>query len=59
VIKKLPANPRDTRDAGLCPGSGRSPGVQNSNLLQFSCLENSIDREAWGATVHGLAKSQT
>ena len=59
VIKKLPANPRDTRDAGLCPGSGRPPGVQNSNLLQYSCLENSRDREAWQAIIHGVAKNRT
>ena len=59
VIKKLPANPRDAGDAGLCPGSGRPPGVQNSSLLQFPCLGNSIDREAWGAIIHGVAKSQT
>ena len=44
---------------GSIPGLGRSPGEQNSNPLQYSCLENSMDRGAWKATVHGVAKSQT
>ena len=43
-------------DLGLIPGSGRSPGEGNSYLLQYSCLENSMDRGAWWATVHGVAK---
>ena len=47
------------RDPGLIPGLGRSPGEGNSNPLQYSCLENSMDRGAWWATEHGLAKSQT
>ena len=48
-------------DSGWIPGSGRSPGEGNGNPLQYSCLENPMDREAWGATVHGVAnaKSQT
>ena len=46
-------------DLGLIPGSGRSPGEGNGNPLQYFCLENSIDRGAWWATVHGVAKSQT
>ena len=46
-------------DLGLIPGSGRSPGEGNGNLLQYSCLENPMDRGAWSATVHGVAKSQT
>ena len=46
-------------DPGLIPGSGRSPGDGNGNLLQYSCLENSMDGEAWRATVHGVVKSQT
>ena len=46
-------------DPGYIPGSGRSPGKGNGNPLQYSCLENSTDREAWWATVHGVAKSQT
>ena len=41
------------------PGSGRSPGGRNGNLLQYSCLENSMDRGAWRATVHGVTKSLT
>ena len=44
---------------GLTPGSGRSPGGGHGNPLQYSCLENPVDREAWWATVHGVAKSQT
>jgi len=46
-------------DLGLIPGLGRSPGVGNGNPLQYSCLENSMDRGAWQATVHGVAWSQT
>ena len=52
VIKKLPANAGATKDAGLIPGSGRSPGEGNGNPLQYSCLENPTDGEAWRATVH-------
>ena len=44
-------------DPGLIPGSGRSPGEGNGNSLQYSCLTNSMDRGAWWATVHGVAKS--
>ena len=47
VVKNLPANARDTRDVGWIPGSGRSPGGGNSNPLQYSCLENPMDRGAW------------
>ena len=46
-------------DQGLIPGSGRSPGEGNGNPLQYSCLENPMDREAKWATVHGVAKSRT
>ena len=46
-------------DLGSIPGSGRSPGEGSGNLLQYSCLENSMDGEAWWATVHGVTKSQT
>ena len=56
VAKNLPAN---EGDMGLIPGSGRSPGVGNGNPLQYSYLENSIDRGAWWATVPGAAKSWT
>ena len=48
-----------TGDLGSIPGLGRSPGKGNGNPLQFSCLENPMDRGAWWATVHGGAKSQT
>ena len=46
-------------DPGSIPGLGRSPGEVNGNLFHYSCLENSMDRGAWQATVHGIAKSQT
>ena len=46
-------------DLGLIPGSGRSAGGGNGNPLQYSCLENCIDREAWQATIHGVTQSQT
>ena len=46
-------------DLGLIPGSGRSPGEENGNPLQYSCLENPMDGGAWSATVHGVAKSRT
>ena len=58
VVKNLPASARDARDTSLIPGSGRSPGVGNGNPFQYSCLENSMDREAWWAIVHGVIKSQ-
>ena len=57
--KNLPANAGDVRDVGLIPGSGRSPGVGNGNPLQYSCLENPMDREGQWATVYGTAKSWT
>ena len=56
VVKNPPANARDTRDMGSIPGSGRSLGVGNGNLLQYSCLETSMDRGAWWTTVPGVAK---
>ena len=59
VVKNLPANAGDTRDMGSIPGWGRSPGGGNGNPLKHSCLENSMDRGAWWATVHGVVKSQT
>ena len=55
-VKNPLANAEDTRDLGSIPGWGRSPGVGNGNLLQYSCLENSTDRGAWWATVHGVTK---
>ena len=51
--------PINAGEVGLIPGSGRSPGIGNSNLLQYSCLENSMDRVTWQATFHRAAKSQT
>ena len=55
VVKNLPANAVYTGDSGLIPGSGRPPREGNGNPLQYSCLENSMDRGAWQATVHAVA----
>ena len=57
VVKNLPANAGDIRDEGLNPWSGRSPGGGHGNLLQYSCLGNPMDRGAWWATVHPVAKN--
>ena len=59
VVKNLPANAGDIRDMGSIPGLGRSPGGGHSNSLQYSYLENPMDRDAWQATVHSIAQSQT
>ena len=61
VVKNPPSNAEDVGDAGSIPGLGRffSPGKGNGNPLQYSCLENPVDRGAWRATVHGAAKSRT
>ena len=59
VVKNLPAQARDAKDVGSIPGSGSAPGRGNGNPLQYSCLENRVDRGAWWATVHGVAKSWT
>ena len=59
ALKNLPVKAGDLRDVGSIPGSGRSPGEGNGNTLQYSCLENPMDRGAWGATVHGVAESDT
>ena len=59
VVKNLPANTGDTREVGLIPELGRFPGGGHGNLLQYSCLENPMDRGAWRATVPGVAKSRT
>ena len=59
VGEESACNAGDTGDAGSIPGLGRSPGGENGNPVQYSCLENAMDRGAWGATVHGVAKSQT
>ena len=58
-IKNLPANAEDgRRGLGLIPVSGRSPGGGNGKPLQYSCLGNPMDRGAWWATIHGVAKSR-
>ena len=59
MVKNLPANAGDTRDVSSIPRSGRSPGGGNGNPLQYSCLEESMDRGAWQATVQGVTKSRT
>ena len=56
MVKNPPANAGDTRDVGLIPGWGSSPGVGNGNPLQFSCLENPMDRGAWWAIVQELQR---
>ena len=53
VVKNLPAN---ARDPCSIPGSGRSPGIENGNPLQYSCLGNPMDRGTWRATVHGVTR---
>ena len=58
MVKNLPANAGDAGDAGSVPGLGRSHGEENGNPLQYSCLENSIDKGAWWVTVHGTTKSE-
>ena len=57
VVEKLPANAGDVRDAGSIAGPGRSPGGGHGNPLQYSCLENPMDRGAWRATLHGITDS--
>ena len=59
MVKNLPANAGDIRDVGSIPGSGRAPGGGHGNPLQYSCLENPMDRGAWWAMVHGLKESDT
>ena len=59
MVKNPPANAGDAGSVGSIPGLERSPGVGNNNPLQYSCLENSMDREHWQATVRGATKSQT
>ena len=56
VLKNLPANAGDTGDTDSIPGSGKSPGGGHGNPLQYSCLENPVDRGAWWIAVHGVAK---
>ena len=59
AVKNLPANAGDIRDASSIPGSGRTPEGGHGNPLQYSCLQNPMDRGTWRATVHGVAKSLT
>ena len=59
MFKKMPANSGDIRDVGLIPGSGRSPGGGHGNPLQYSCLENLMNRGDWRATVHRDAEPDT
>ena len=59
MVKSLPANSGYARDVVSMPGSGRPSGIGNGYPLQYSCLEISMDRGAWWATIHGVTKSQT
>ena len=59
VVKNLPANAGDARDTGSILGLGRTPGEGHGSPLQYSCLKNPMERGAWRATIHGVAKSQT
>ena len=59
VVKDLPVNAGDFRDVGLIPGSGRFPGGGHGSPLQYSCLENPMDRRTWRAMLHRVAKSRT
>ena len=58
MVKNLPANAGDARGMGSIPGLGRFPGEGNGNPLQYSCLENPMERGAWRAVVHRVTKSQ-
>ena len=59
MVKNLSASAGDAGGVSSILGSGRSPGGENGNPLQYSCLKNPMDKGAWRATVHGVAKSQT
>ena len=59
LVKNPRANAGEIRDAGSIPGLGRYTGGGHGNPLQYSCLENPMDKGAWRATVHGVTKSQT
>ena len=57
MVKNPPSNAKDARDVGSIPGSGKPPGVGKGSPLQYSCLDESMDRGARGATVHGVTKN--
>ena len=59
MVRNLPTNTGEVKDAGSMPGLGRTPGGGHGNPLQYFCLENPMEREAWWATVYGITKSQT
>ena len=59
MVKNPPDKAGDTRDMGSIPGSGRAPREGNDNPLQYSCMENPMDRGTWVVTAHGVAKSRT
>ena len=59
MVRNTPVNAEDEGDPGLIPGSGRSPGEGSGNPLQYSCLENSMNRGAWQGIVHGVEESLT
>ena len=59
MVKDPPSSAEDLRESGSISGSGRFPGEGNGNPLQYSCLENPMDRGGWQAAVHGVTKSQT
>ena len=59
MVKNIPANAGDIRDAGSIPGLGRSPGGGHDNPLQYFCLENPMDKGAWQGTVHSVTESYT
>ena len=59
MVKNSPTNAEDARDEGSIPGLGRSPGGGHGNPLQYSCLEDPMERGAWCATVHGVIKNWT
>ena len=59
MVKNVPADAGDIRNVGLIPGLGGSPGGGHDNPLQYSCLENLLDRGAWQSTIHRVAESDT
>ena len=59
MVKNPPAKAGDVKDMGSVPGLGRSPGERHGNPLQYSCLENTMDRGSWEAKVHRVTKSGT